>query len=320
MKLKYRTRGKSSPAGKPRIYFSCHPDDFAKCLDKICEDILKLQDCAIYYYETKSDGEENDESSDAHTDEDYQFELRQMNLFVIPVSFKLLSTPNRCMDHDLRFAQEEHIPVLPLKLEPRLNDLFKKRFGSLQYLDPYSMDETAISYEVKLKKYLESILVGPENAERIRSAFSDYIFLSYRKKDRKFANELMRLIHRYPMCWDVAIWYDEFLVPGENYNDSIAQMLKKSGLFTLLVTPNLVNEDNYVMRVEYPEARKYNKDIFPVEMVETDREKLAQKYEELPPCIAGKEGPAEVPETCGRIRKQRIHPQLSDRSCLSGRN
>lgn len=108
--------------------------------------------------------------------------------------------------------------------------------------------------------------------------------MSYRKKDRKFADELMRLIHKNPACRDVAIWYDEYLTPGEGFNDAIAKMLDKSQLYTLLVTPNLVNEENYVQTTEYPAARKARKPIFPAEMESTDRAELERQYEELPAC------------------------------------
>ena len=60
-------------------------------------------------------------------------------------------------------------------------------------------------------------------------------------------------------CRDIAIWYDEFLIPGENFNDSIAAALEQSSLFALAVTPNLVNEPNYVMSIEYPMAKEAQK-------------------------------------------------------------
>ncbi|MDE6780419.1 MAG: hypothetical protein K2J40_03040 [Ruminococcus sp.] len=48
-------------------------------------------------------------------------------------------------------------------------------------------------------------------------------------------------------------------MPGENFNVSIENALKKSELFTMLVTPNLVQEKNYVMEVEYPMAVREDK-------------------------------------------------------------
>lgn len=92
----------------------------------------------------------------------------------------------------------------------------------------------------------------------------------------------MRLIHKNDFCRDIAIWYDEFLSPGENFNDSIRKALQKSGLFVLAVTPNLINETNYIMTTEYPMAKKNGKPILPVELVPTDREQLSEKYEDIP--------------------------------------
>ena len=65
-------------------------------------------------------------------------------------------------------------------------------------------------------------------AKRVRAAFDAYIFLSYRKKDRKYANELMRLIHSNPECRDIAIWFDEFLTPGESFKENIEKILDRS--------------------------------------------------------------------------------------------
>ena len=163
-----------------------------------------------------------------------------------------------------------------------MDELFTEHFGDLQYLDPNARDETAISYDEKLKKYLNSVLVGDELAAKVRAAFDAYIFLSYRKKDRKYANELMHLIHKNDFCRDIAIWYDEYLTPGENFNQAISDALQKSDLFALVVTPSLVNEKNYVEEVEYPAAVEQNKPILPVELKKTDRIALSAHYRNIP--------------------------------------
>lgn len=50
--LKYVTRGKEQlPQGKPRVYFTCHPDDFERYFDEIKADIFEQKDCVIYYKE-----------------------------------------------------------------------------------------------------------------------------------------------------------------------------------------------------------------------------------------------------------------------------
>ena len=278
----YRTRGNSSPSGKPRVWFTCHPDDFERYFDKICEDIFKTHDCAVYYT--------NDMTAPI-PDEDKPTDLGSMNLFVMPVTFRLLSKPNRAMDDDFAYAKKDHIPVLPFMMESGIDEFYGKpdKFGELQYINPYSQDLTEISYEEKLKKYLESVLISEETAKRIRAAFEAYIFLSYRQKDRRYANELMRLIHAKPEFRDIAIWYDEFLTPGESFNENIRRMMKESKLFTLLVTPNLLEKPdgkpNYVMEHEYPDARDAGMKILPAEMEETDKEALQADYAGIPECV-----------------------------------
>jgi len=269
--LKYKTHRNSEPNGKPRVYFCCHPEDFNKYFESVSDEILAKQNCTIWY-----------DDEELVRNEDFFADLKQMQLFVMPVTTNLLCTDNEALDSDFKFAIENHIPVLPLMQESGLEELFNKKCGDLQFLDKNNTDTTAISYDEKLKKYLESVLIGDELAEKIRAAFDAYVFLSYRKKDRRYAQELMRLIHKNEFCRDIAIWYDEFLTPGENFNDSIKEALQKSGLFVLTVTPNLVNEPNYIMTTEYPMARQEGKPILPAELVPTDREQLSEKYEDIP--------------------------------------
>ncbi|MBQ6933106.1 MAG: tetratricopeptide repeat protein [Clostridia bacterium] len=271
----FKTKGNASPSGKPRVYFTCHKDDFDQYFEQVCEYIFKSHDCAVYY---------TSDMNEAISDDDKVTDLESNNLFVVPVTFKLLSTPNRAMDEDIKFALDKHIPVLPLVMESGLDAIYSRtdKFGELQYLSPFSNDATEVSFDEKLKKYLESILVSDEMAKRVRAAFDAYIFLSYRKKDRKYANQLMRIIHNKPECRDIAIWYDEFLTPGESFRENIDKILADSKLFTLLVTPNLLEDHNFVMEQEYPAAIKSGIGILPAEMEETDHVSLAKKYANLP--------------------------------------
>jgi len=268
--LKHITRNGVNPQGIPKIYFCCHPDDLEHYLKDISKDILRHQNCSIWYTDDR----------DA-CDEFFFNDLSLMQLFVIPITKEFLSTDNEALNTDFKFAIQNNIPVLPILLEKNLNNLFNEKCGNLQYLDKYNTDTTSISYDEKLKNYLQSVLIGDELAERIRNAFDAYIFLSYRKKDRKYAQELMRLIHKNDFCRDIAIWYDEFLIPGENFNDAIKKAIKKSDLFVLTVTPNVVNETNYIMTTEYPLAKQEGKSILPAEMMPTDRKLLSEKFEDI---------------------------------------
>ncbi len=279
--FKVATKNQNDIGKKPRVYFTCHPDDFDKYFKKICDDIFKTHDCAIYYTEDMTEAINEDEK---------EIDLGRNNLFVVPVTLKLLSKPNRAMDDDIQYAKKVHIPILPFMMESGIDVIYSlpDKFGEIQYLNPFSSDTTEISYKEKLKKYLESVLISDEMAKRVRAAFDAYIFLSYRKKDRKYANELMRLIHSNPEYRDIAIWFDEFLTPGESFKENIEKMLDDCELFTLLVTPRLlekvINEkgeecDNYVISTELPMARTKKEekgtDIFVVEMDKTDKDALS---------------------------------------------
>ncbi len=282
-KLSYKTRGSAEPTGKQRVFFTCHPDDFDRYFDEISDDILASQNCAIYYIGKEDEAEYDEEL--------FMSYLPEMRLVVIPVTTNLLTHPSRALDVVYNFAQERHIPVLTFMQEDGLDALYSRVFGDLQYLDKHAKDDTAIPFEKKLTDYLSSVLVGDELAEKVRAAFDAYIFLSYRKKDRVYAQELMRLIHKNEFCRDIAIWYDEFLVPGEGFNGAIKAALEKSSLFALAVTPNLLEKDNYVMKEEYPMARDSGKPILPAEVVRTDRKELEAKYDGIPKCTDAHDAP-----------------------------
>ena len=117
-----KTKGNTNPKGKSRVYFSCHPDDFDDVFDKICEDVFASQDCAVYFTE---------DMSVVIPEENRETDLGRMNLFIIPVTLKLLSQPNRAFDSDFRFAVEKHIPVLPIMMEDNINELYSRpdKFG-----------------------------------------------------------------------------------------------------------------------------------------------------------------------------------------------
>lgn len=220
--------------------------------------------------------------------EDQTNQLGRMSLFVIPVTMKLLTEPNRAMDEDVPFAIENHIPLLPIMMEGGLDPIYCRpdKFGDRKYLMPgRDTDRSGLSYTEKLSRYLKSVLLDDKTAERVRNAFDCYVFLSYRWKDRYHADELMRLVHKDPRFRDVATWYDEFLVPGEGFNEAIAEALRKSKLYTMVVTDNLINEDNYIQAIEYPAAHRAGKAILPVEMETTDRSMLETKFDGIPDCV-----------------------------------
>ncbi len=275
MKLQYKTRGMSDPKGKPKVYFSSHPEDFDEALPLITEDLLNHANCAVFYDE--------EIGSAGPADEEVEDILKEMQLVVFAVSSKFIHEKNRAKDTELPLALKNHIPVLPIMLENGLGYEFSNNCAKIQVVPKYGNDPTAIPYDEVLQTFLDSVLVGDGLAEQVRDAFDAYVFLSYRKKDRKHAQRLMRLIHENKQFRDIAIWYDEFLVPGESFNEAIKDAFNKSSLFAMTVTPHLEEEGNYVMRVEYPMARNRKSknddfEIIPVEMYESEDGKEGEDW------------------------------------------
>ena len=146
--LQYKTRGNTSPQGKPRVYFCCHPNDFTLYFDKISDEILAEQNCSVWYAKDQ----------DAARDEEFLNDLEQMQLFVMPVTSDLLYMPNPAIDVEFPFAIRHHIPVLPLIQESNLEDVFNQKCGNMHFLDANTQDATAIPYKEKLKSFLDSVL------------------------------------------------------------------------------------------------------------------------------------------------------------------
>ncbi len=271
-------RNKVNLNEKPTVYFTCHPDDFNNHFKMISGDILEAQDCAIYHTQNMSE---------PLSDEELEFTIGEMNLLVVPITHKLFSSQNRAMDVDIPYAIEHGIRVLPIMMEEGLLHLYTnhKNFGKRQYLSPCLTDDSAIPYEQRLSDYLSDVLIGQSLRLRVLKEFDAQIFLSYRKKDRAYANKLMRFIHSIPEFRDIAIWYDEYITLGEEFDKNIDHELDKSEVFALLVTPSLLEDPNYVKDKEY-KAAIGKKKILPIEMVETDRDALRLNYESIPDCVS----------------------------------
>ena len=309
MELDYKTRGMSDPKGKPRVYFSCHPDDFEKVFPIVTEDLLRHANCAVWYDTEPAaevDGKELEEN------------VKEMQLVVFAVTSRFLHESHRAKDRVLPLAQKLHIPVLPIMMENGLELEFNKTCAEIQLVSKYNTDPTATPYDEVLQTFLDTVLVGDDLAEKVRDAFDAYVFLSYRKKDRSHAQRLMRLIHENRQFRDIAIWYDEFLVPGEKFNDAIKDAFQKSSLFAMAVTPHLEEKDNYVMSVEYPLARDRKSEntdfeIVPVEMYQPEDAVDGKEWRMEPSHLKGHTEfkYQDIPD----LRNEHLRPEL-DRSLL----
>lgn len=260
---------------KLKIYICSHPDDGDMINKEIYQDILSVRDCAVFY----------DSDPSGEWDDDLYSDLSQMRLCVVGVTKRFLTEPSVAKDKILPYFKEQIIPILPIIFEDGLDELFAKTFSDSHYLTRGVSDGYAISYEEKLEKYLSVIFCDDSLTEKIQAAFDAYVFISYRKIDRRFADKLMRLIHKDDLCRDIAIWYDEFLTPGESFNEAIYEAIAHCDLFAMAVTPNIVQEGNYIIDKEYPYAKKKNKGILPVEFLPTDESLLSKRFDGIPKCV-----------------------------------
>lgn len=280
--LRFQTITGAITSVMPRVYFCSDPDDFNLYFRAISSDVFTLQEnCAIFY--------EEDPAAEYEECELFAL-LAEMRLFVVPITRKFLSGRSRAIDKELPFAKSKHIPILPILVEEddtgHLIEAFNQAevFSGIQFLNKYENDRTAIRYTDKLERYLKTVLVTEEETRRIHDEFSSKIFLSYRKKDRAHAQELMRRIHEVDICRDTAIWYDEYLVPGESFDTNIMTALDDSDVFVMSVTSSFEEPGNYVAVHEYPDAVRKNKPLVAVEMKQFDETSL-RKLESLYPGI-----------------------------------
>ena len=133
--LSYKTRLNSSPTGKPKIFFTAHPEEHSALLETVSRDILEALGAAVWY--------DTDPARDVDGDEEFFEALGEMRLFVIAITQRLLREPSRALGTELAFAKDNHIPVLPIVVESIDPDLYARHLGSAQYLDRASSDSSA---------------------------------------------------------------------------------------------------------------------------------------------------------------------------------
>jgi TPR repeat protein len=217
--------------------------------------------------------------------EENKIELSQMAVFIPLITESYLSmAKNYGLDENglCRFSlqkfNQEVAVVVPVFLEGGIESKFNEMFGDLHGIFIGNKD-----LQQPLHSLLENVL-GSDKLNNLinKQAFSKDLFLSYRKKDRQEAIEVMKQIHNTEYGKDAAIWFDDFLMPGEDFGQQIREMLKQADAMILSVTPNLLEKDNYVKKIEYPDSSEnLNKHIIPVETVSTNRQQLETDFPDI---------------------------------------
>lgn len=211
--------------------------------------------------------------------------LQEFTLAVIAVSSRLLRSEQE-NTHKLIWAlRESKVLLLPILLDSIDLSAYSQLFGDLQYLDFQPDFLKRQNFESRMRSYLQSVILEPSLLEKIRSSFHSYIFVSYRKKDWAYAQDFLDFVQSLECTWDVGVWYDDFLMPGEDFSQQIFDQMKRSELITLLVTPKL-EEKNYISEYEYPAAVQYRKKIIPVQMEPANTDVLKLLYAGFPPVFS----------------------------------
>lgn len=277
--LKYFTNVSDVTQPYYKLFCDFHRKDRGHFL-RIKNDIFDVCKCTLFYY-----------GEDAPGEADLELDIGEASLYVLIVSSHVLFDP----DFDLRgyhLARKRNIPILPILVENGLEEAFNEKFGNLQCISTCleAVDPTAVPYTEKLRNFLTQTFALSLDIAAVRHAFDTSIFLSYRKKDRQYAQKLLEAIHSDDKLKNIAVWYDEFLIPGEDFNDNIRAELENSALFLLMVTPSILEDGNYIRIVEYPVACALQKSILPVESVPTDPALLQSAYPQIPETVGAADG------------------------------
>lgn len=284
--LKVTTRPGVSEKGRSKVMIVMHAQDRDAYEKIITDDILRFSDCAVFTLKPGAAVEIVFNKDDLS---EHLQNIGEMQIVVAVVTGRFLSEECFARNKEVPEAVRRSVAVLPIVVETGIIDAFNSDpvLGGMQFLDRTSADATALTYETKLKKYLDSLILTQEEVEDIRRHHAGHAFLSYRKKDRPLARKLMRILH--DIRQDLAIWYDEFLTPGRHFDQEIEDTIKKSELFTMAMTPNMLERPNYVEEHEYKAAAGSGREILAVAMEDMGDADIEEVYPGLDSCLSGED-------------------------------
>lgn len=276
--MKYRTKGDTIPKGKQYIFVHTAPED-EKLRNDVISKLLSFEQGQRYcvWYE--------DQQESVFTEEG-QEKLREMAVFIPLITdnyFGLLQekTAGSRISDFIESIQLHGTAVLPLLESTELLPRFNRMFGEIHGVALSLRDADRLAEE-----QLGRFLSDHELEERItKEAFTGRLFLSYRKIDINEAREIMKAIHDTDAAGAAAIWFDEFLVAGRDFNDDILENLAACDAMALAVTPNILEEGNYVRDIEYNAALDRGKEVLPVEAVHADDKEVEGAFPGISPRV-----------------------------------
>ena len=235
------------------VYISATNEDFLEYSPDVIRNLEKKRLCEIY---------RKDNADHPYAEDSFEADFSEIDVFVFLVSNKLLNDPDSyCFKEDLEYAIRNRRPIFPILVEDVSLKQYEERFGSIQFTQ---IDLEGVNYIEKIQDFFKNQVETDEQYNEVKDFFKHHLFLSYRKKDKGIARELIALIHSDQRFESINIWYDDFLRTGEDYNEDINEEIAKSDYFLILATDNILEKDNYVLKNEYPKAKELGKTIIPI--------------------------------------------------------
>lgn len=271
-----RTGGSITGITSNHIGVFGHDSDAAELMS-IAHEILKVSNSTVYLLR-------NDIELDI---EDILPLVKDLSLFVFAISEDFVKEKNFARNYLFEYASQNRAYILPIKTRSsgRVSSEFSKVCGKLHVLN-----RGTSTYETDLKNFFDNVFepyrlidLSSEYQVLMDNLFRCRAFISYRKKDIAYLDRLLGFIRSIPELRDMAVFYDSALIPGENYNQRLENEIVRSDVVIFVVTPNLMEDGNYVIREEYPLAVSEGKIIIPVVMADTDTDRLIEVFPEFYP-------------------------------------
>ncbi|BFL77278.1 hypothetical protein SKB0068_00500 [Staphylococcus hominis subsp. novobiosepticus] len=249
MDLKRLETHKEIIGEKKRLYIAHHHEDL-KSAEQIIYDILENFECGCYI--------DVDPLSDIDIDERKAY-IQQMDIIVLVVTKKFLMNSNIGLNTDFKIAKENKLIVLPILIESNLQNEFNSVVGHYHIINKNNS-----TYKEQLKDFFDKNFNTYKRLIERENPYKGKVFISYRKKDKVLLMKLLDYISNLNYFDPLEIWYDDYLIPGENYNEVIEESIRNCDFVLFLITENCLERNNYIENKEYPKAVQYRKKIIPV--------------------------------------------------------
>lgn len=209
-------------------------------------------------------------------------EVDQVDAVICFVTELLVLTSNVIGDELIPIIIEKKYPFLPILDGRNLEQIFEQKYGHIHFVK-YNENQT-LKFDA-IEKFIKGLPLHEkrknqwfELSNRNMESFSQTYFISYRKVDGKYIDYLQHRIHKESSLVDTKLWYDAYLVPGEKYDNNLLRIIEKCSAVILVITPHLLEPNNYVLRVEVPFAKECGKPIIGIMMEETDLKVIRDLY------------------------------------------